>query len=307
VFREGPSGFPTDSYASTNYWVDVVFERTVSDIKPPTVTRQGPAANATGVAIAAAVSATFSEPVEASSVALTLRDATGGAVGGSVGYDAITRTATFTPSAPLAATASYTATVAGAVDRAGNPLPAPVSWTFTTGGAGACPCSLYDDAALPTLAATGDASAVELGVRFTADVDGWVSGVRFYKGPGNTGSHTGSLWSAGGQRLASAVFANETAVGWQTVRFDAPVAVAAGAVYVASYHAPAGHYAADSGFFAASGIDRAPLHAPATGIAGGNGVYRYGASGFPSGSHRSTNYWVDVLFETTLADSQPPR
>ena len=32
-------------------------------------------------------------------------------------------------------------------------------------------------------------------MRFRPDVDGVVNGVRFYKGAGNTGTHTGSLWT----------------------------------------------------------------------------------------------------------------
>jgi Domain of unknown function (DUF4082)/Bacterial Ig-like domain/Bacterial Ig domain len=306
VFREGGSAFPTDSFGSTNYWVDVVFERSVVDTKPPTVTRQGPAPNAPGAAVATTVTATFSEPVDPASVAIELRDPTGAAVAGSVSYEAASRTSTFKPTTRLNGATTYSATVRSATDRAGNLLPAPVTWSFTTGGSGACPCTLYDDAAVPSVAAVADASAIELGVRFTTDVDGWVSGVRFYKGAGNTGAHTGSLWTASGQRLALATFTNETATGWQTVRFDAPVAVTAGTTYVASYHTPTGHYAADSNYFGLSSTDKAPLHAPATGVDGGNGVYRYGGGGFPSGTHRSTNYWVDVIFETAFVDAQPP-
>ena len=48
----------------------------------------------------------------------------------------------------------------------------------------------------PTVAADSDTAAVELGVKFRADQDGFVTGIRFYKGTGNTGTHTGSLWSS---------------------------------------------------------------------------------------------------------------
>ena len=42
-----------------------------------------------------------------------------------------------------------------------------------------------------------------------------------------------------------------------------------------------------------------PLHALQDGVSGGDGVYRYGtASGFPSSTFNSTNYWVDVVFAT---------
>ena len=28
-------------------------------------------------------------------------------------------------------------------------------------------------------------------------------------------------------------------------------------------------------------------------------MFQYGASGFPTGSYNATNYWVDVVFNTT--------
>ena len=39
---------------------------------------------------------------------------------------------TFTPASPLAASTEFTATITGAMDLAGNPLPT-YTWTFTTG------------------------------------------------------------------------------------------------------------------------------------------------------------------------------
>ncbi len=112
-----------------------------------------------------------------------------------------------------------------------------------------CPCSIFG-AEVPPVASAADTSAVELGVRFVAQADGFVTGVRFYKGAANTGTHTGSLWAANGQRLAQATFGTETATGWQSVAFDTPVAVAAGQAYIASYTAPRGGYAVKSWAFA---------------------------------------------------------
>ncbi len=70
--------------------------------------------------------------------------------------------------------------------------------------------------------------------------------------------------------------------------------ITAGTEYVASYHTAVGGYAYTAGFFT-SQYRAAPL----TGIAGGNGVYLYGAGGFPTNSTNSTNYWVDVIVRTT--------
>ena len=136
-------------------------------------------------------------------------------------------------------------------------------------------------------------------MKFTSDVNGLIQGIRFYKGAANTGTHIGSLWTASGTKLASATFTGETASGWQQVNFATPVSITANTVYVASYFAPAGHYAGDGNYFAASGVDNAPLHALKDGVSGGNGVYRYGtASGFPNLTFNSENYWVDVVFST---------
>ena len=151
-------------------------------------------------------------------------------------------------------------------------------------------------ATVPAVPDSGDAGAnVELGVKFTADISGFVTGVRFYKSAANTGVHSGSLWSSAGVLLATANFSGESASGWQSVTFSSPVAVTAGATYVASYHTTTGHYAATAQGFATA-FDAVPLHAPSSPSVGGNGVYMYGASSFPNQTYNATNYWVDVTF-----------
>jgi hypothetical protein len=120
-------------------------------------------------------------------------------------------------------------------------------------------------------------------------------GVRFYKGAGNTGAHTGSLWSASGTRLATAAFAAETSTGWQTVLFAAPVPLTIGTLYVASYWCPVGRYAAQSDFFT-SPLASGPLTAPAASESP-NGLFRGGSAGFPTTTYRAANYWVTPIFE----------
>ena len=94
--------------------------------------------------------------------------------------------------------------------------------------------------------------------------------------------HTGTLWSSGGQKLATATFTCESTTGWQQVNFSSPVAITAGTTYVASYHTNAGFYSQTTGQFNGQGVDNAPLHAPASASGAGNGVYLYGAGGFPT-------------------------
>jgi uncharacterized protein (TIGR03437 family) len=141
-----------------------------------------------------------------------------------------------------------------------------------------------------------DTAAVELGVKFRSSVSGYVAGVRFYKGSQNTGTHTGSLWSNSGSRLAQVTFSNETASGWQQASFSTPVAINANTTYVVSYQAPKGRYSSNSYYFSSTGVSNSTLRALKDGESGGNGVYRYGQGGFPNATWRSSNYWVDVVF-----------
>ncbi|HEY7120917.1 MAG TPA: DUF4082 domain-containing protein [Solirubrobacterales bacterium] len=151
------------------------------------------------------------------------------------------------------------------------------------------------DFATPATVDAGDPNSVELGVKFRADFDGSVTGIRFYKSAANIGTHIGSLWSATGQRLAQATFTGETASGWQTVTFASPVTVTAGTTYVASYFDPSGHYSATSSGLT-SAVDNPPLHALANATSA-NGVYAYGStSSFPSNTWNASNYWVDLTY-----------
>ncbi|MGR9080364.1 DUF4082 domain-containing protein [Rhizobium leguminosarum] len=155
--------------------------------------------------------------------------------------------------------------------------------------------------ATPAVVNTNDTSAVELGVKFQTSVAGTVTGIRFYKGDLDTGTHTGSLWSSTGTRLATLTFTNETVSGWQTAYFTSPVSLTVGQTYTASYHTNSGHYSTTTGYFS-SNVTSGPLTAPAS----GNGVYRYGSNSlFPTSTFQSTNYWVDVMFTTPSSNTTP--
>ncbi|MBY5818582.1 DUF4082 domain-containing protein, partial [Rhizobium leguminosarum] len=156
-------------------------------------------------------------------------------------------------------------------------------------------------AATPAVVNTNDTSAVELGVRFQTSAAGTVSGIRFYKGSQDTGTHTGSLWSSTGTQLATLTFTNETASGWQTAYFSSPVALTVGQTYTASYHTNAGRYSTTANYFV-SNVTSGPLTAPAS----GNGVYRYGSTSlYPTATFAETNYWVDVMFNPSASNTTP--
>jgi methionine-rich copper-binding protein CopC len=401
VFIYSSSGaFPTQTFASTNYWVDIVFNSSTQDTTPPTVTGEFPSANATNIAQNSAITATFSKPVQATTISFVLKDSVGNAVAGTVSYNTSTNTVSLTPSAVLAPLSTYTATVSGAKDLSGNVMTAPFSWSFTTTNPSAPPVvtaetpapgstgvdkaanitatfskqvdpttisfvltdasnniipstisydneanvatlnpnsalvagttftatvsgakdllgnamtapvtwsfttaivttgdTIWSSTATPAVASANDTSPVEVGVKFRSDSAGTITGLRFYKGTANTGTHVGHLWTSAGTLLATATFSGETASGWQQVNFSTPVGISANTTYIASYYAPVGGYAYTSAFFASAGADNAPLHALANGTDGPNGVYLYHTGGgFPTSSYNSTNYWVDVVF-----------
>jgi chitodextrinase len=155
--------------------------------------------------------------------------------------------------------------------------------------------SLWSSSTVPSIPWKNDA-AVTVGVKFRSDVSGSVTGIRFYKGTGNTGTHTGLLYSRTGKLLAQAAFTGETAAGWQQVNFPSPVSIAANTTYIAAFFTASG-YADNLNYFTSSGTDSPPLHALRSGVDGLNGVYRYDVTPqFPSFSYADSNYWVDLLF-----------
>ena len=285
-----------------------------ADTVAPTVASRTPAAGATNVPQASVIRAGFSESMDAATITSStfeVRDSTNTLVAGSLSYNASTLAATFLPTGPLASGTTYTVTVRGGAsdprvkDVAGNALAATASWSFTTAVAPNCPCSIFKATDVPATASAADTGAVELGVKFRADINGYIKGIRFYKGPDNIGTHVGTLWTGTGTPLAQVTFFNETATGWQEALFATPVAVTAGSNYVVSYHAPNGGYSITQNQFTTAGVDNGPLHALSFDESGGNGVFVYAPSGtFPTGSWQNTNYWVDVVFD--LNATGPP-
>lgn len=290
VYTTNLGTFPVDSYQDTDYYVDPVF----SDVDPSPLTASGqwPLDGASSVPADTSISAQFSRAVTPASIAFSVKDQNGDAVTGTVAYDSTSRTATFTPDAPLQGFVDYSVTLTATATN-GFTLSAGGSWSFTTvkptPSEGVCPCSLFNDSTTPSILQVNDPNAVTLGVRFTPTHSGQVTGVKFYKGPANTGSHVGALWSSAGAQLASGTFAGESTSGWQTLTFAQPVQVSVGTQYVASYRTTVGAYSATPGDFSGSGFSFGPLS-----VGADAGAYNY-ADGFPQ-SASSTNYLVDVVF-----------
>lgn len=277
--------FPASS-STSSYLVDVEF---FVPVPPLSVTAQVPAADSVGFPLNSKPAVTLSEPLQPGfSFGLS---AGGAAVAGTSALSADARTITFSPEAPLPAATVVTASVSNLVSAQGAVL-APFSWDFTTAGQTGADQTLFGSLLPAAPAATGENSSIELGTAFSVSVAGSATGIRFYKGAGNTGTHVGSLWTAAGVRLAQVTFTNETATGWQTAPLSVPVALEPGQDYVVSYLAPNGNYPYTAAFFAEPWIN-GDLTAPGP----RNGLYQYGSGGsVPANSWNSTNYFVDIFF-----------
>jgi hypothetical protein len=170
-----------------------------------------------------------------------------------------------------------------------------------------CPCHIFTTQT-PASGTTNDngngntLGAIELGVRFQSTSAGFITGIRFYKTAGNSGTHIGELYKTDGTRLAQATFTGETATGWQSVSFNTPVAITANTTYVASYFSSLGNFVEDNNYYTGNSVINSPLIALADGTDGGNAPYIYtGAPAFPTQSYQGANYWVDLTFTYTAA------
>src|ERR1044072_1700487 len=102
------------------------------DTIAPTVTARSPVPNATAVPISSTASATFSEAVQSGTITFELRDGSNNLVSATTSYNSGTNTVTLTPTSVLSNNTTYSLTLSGAADLAGNVVAGPVTWSFTT-------------------------------------------------------------------------------------------------------------------------------------------------------------------------------
>jgi hypothetical protein len=174
-----------------------------------------------------------------------------------------------------------------------------------------CPCTIFTPNLVPDVPLSNDntngIAGIVVGVKFKPTQNGYITGLRYYRGEGNTGTHIGNLWTGAGTLLAQATFTNETASGWQEITLGTPIAVTSGTTYVASYNSSNGFYSNTDNFFGSSYLNT-PLRALADGEEGPNGVYEYSNTPvFPTRPAVKTNYWMDVVFNSSVPpDNTPP-
>jgi hypothetical protein len=280
------TAFPTNSYQASNYWVDVVFTQPALS---PVATDDSGFLTPFNTAFSVQASALLANDSDPNADPLVITSV-GNAQNGTVALQS--NIVTFTPTANYAGPASFTYDIS---DGQGGSDTGQVFLNVDPQGIQNLLAS-----ATPAAVTVNDPGDVELGMKFQADVAGWITGFRFYKGPENVGTHEAHLWSNTGTLLASATFTNETASGWQSVNLPQDIHIDANTTYVVSYHSD-GFYSATPNFFDTE-ISNNNLHGLSSQSSGGNGVYGYGPSGlFPTNNFSASNYYVDVAFRPQLA------
>jgi hypothetical protein len=284
--------FPNASFQATNYWADVVFVPGGSTTPQSVLAYSGTPQSATigttfGSTLQVKVVDASSYPV--AGVAVTFTAPSTGASATFGGATIVNTNALGIATSPILTANSTTGSynVTGAVSG----IATPATFNMTNLATG---ITVFGTTAPTTF--YNQTTPVEVGMKFRSDVNGAVTGVRFYKGSTDSTTHTGTLWSSTGTLLATGTFTGGTASGWQTLNFSSPVAINANTTYVVSTHS-GGPYYASAGYFTPAGFDTPPLHALKDGVDGPDGVFVYGAGGvFPNLANSGANYWVDVMF-----------
>jgi len=150
-----------------------------------------------------------------------------------------------------------------------------------------------------TPASTDTDGPYEMGMKFQSTQIGNITQIRYYKYSGESGTHTGRLWSAGGTQLASVTFSGETASGWQTATLSTPYAISANTTYVVTVNSNV-RYGATTG-----GLASAVTNGPLSTVVGSNGVFGTTLGAFPTLTYNNTNYFRDITFEG-IADVTAP-
>lgn len=274
-----------------------------TDVTAPVVVISSPANNATVNAnLTTTISGTCSDAQMVAGVEISFD--------GGVTWQVANGTNSWSYSWTPTANGSYSIKVRG-FDDSGN-MPASGNETgITINVTGAvsynCPCTVFTtDPPVSDRANQNDGSGITLGMKFRSTINGYITGVRFWKAAANNSSHLGALYTANGILLAQATYTNETDSGWQQVNFGTPVAITANTTYVAVYYSDNGDYVANnygqgSTGFLNTAISNPPLNGLKNSASDPNGLYDYvSMPAFPTSSYNGSNYYIDAVFVTSI-------
>lgn len=147
--------------------------------------------------------------------------------------------------------------------------------------------SLFVDTAVLTNNSS-DGVPYEQGFRFTIDVPGKITHLRFFKALSETSGHTGKIWNRDTQELITSVsFSGETSSGWQQQILSSPVNISPGINYAISININS-HFVTGTEFYTA--YEKNAFNIPVDA-----GVYALTPNIYPADVYFE-NYLIDLVF-----------
>src|SRR5262249_6943376 len=180
------SGFPSQTFNANNYWVDVVF---IAGSAGPPVANNDSYTTQQGQVLTVAAPGVLTNDTSPSGNPLSAAKLTDPA-NGTLTLNA-NGSFTYTPNSGFSGSDSFTYRASDGVLNS-NTATVSITVTSTVGGSSS---TIWSPSTVPGTANVSDTGSVELGLKFRSSVSGSVTGVRFYKGVLNTGTHIGNLWS----------------------------------------------------------------------------------------------------------------
>jgi len=307
VYRYGGSlAIPNETFRSSNYWVDVTFAAaTGAGNAAPTIT----SGNFTAAENQTAIGSITATDPDGNAIRYGIA---GGADAARFTINAITGALAFVSAPDFEAPSDVGGDgiydlIVSASDLIDAPVTQAITVTITdaveTGPTGS---TLFGPGETPDAFPIDD--DYELGVKFTASVDGQITALRYYRGAvdaDDTDIRTLNLWEQDGDLLGSVTVTSDPGEsGWQVGTLTVPIAITANTLYVASYGTTENYAFSGGGLNAGRTSADGFLTAPAGSLVGGNGVFAAGQPGaFPTASFNNANYWVDVFF--SVANNAP--
>ncbi len=297
VFAEGTPGiFPTASYNSSNYWVDVTFIPNSA----PVITAGANFTSPENRSLVTTITATDADANPLTYAIVGGADAALFTIDASTGLLRFVSNPNYEAPADAGANNVYDLTVIVS-DGIAPAVTQEITVSITDRAEYGTGSNVFGSIDAPTTTETTDPTEYELGMRFTANAVGSITELRYFRSAadaGDTDTRILNLWNAAGILLGSVTVTSTAGKsGWQVGTLSAPIAIQAGATYVVSYGTTQ-NYAATANYFttAHSGPDGVLTAGAAS------GVFAYGTPGvFPTASYNASNYWADVTFVDAVA------
>ena len=303
VFADGtPGAFPTASWNASNYWADVTFVPGIVQNSAPAFTSTAALTAPENQLVAGTIAATDGNGDVLAYAIAGGADAALFSINASTGALSFVSAPDYEAPADAGANNVYDITVSVS-DGIAPPVSQAITVTVTdTVESGS---NVFASTDVPSATDTSDPTDYELGMRFTTNVAGSITELRYFRAAadaGDTDTRVMNLWSGNGTLLGSAsVTSTAGQSGWQVATLSTPILVQADATYVVSYGTTQ-NYAYTPNYFSTG-------HSGPDGLltTGANsGVFADGTPGvFPTATWNASNYWADVTFVPGAANAAP--